>query len=253
MAIGNPGDQLRRLKALVPKRWFGDTSPLLNAVLGGIAAVMARAYGQLTYVTAQTRIATASDQWLDAIGSDFLGNALPRRVSEPDAAYRPRIERELFRERATRHGLIAAVTDFTGLPPSVFEPWNVRDAGAYRGPVLGYGVAGAYGSLAVPNEAFLTVYRSVNALVPPFAGWRVSTGGWGRGTIGYATLSQVGVLVSDADIMSCVDRNRPAGIKVVLTIQNMTNASTGTLASDAGPVTFDLNPFTLSTGPIVLA
>ena len=99
---------LARLRAVLPTYWFPDSAPVLDGLLNGLAAGWAWSYQQLQYVKAQTRIATATDIWLDVIADDFFGNRLSRRPGQSDSALRGRIQRELFRERGTR-GAIASV------------------------------------------------------------------------------------------------------------------------------------------------
>src|SRR5258708_34314097 len=99
---GDQLDMLARLRTVLPTRWFPDQAPVLDALLSGLAAAWTWAYDQLHYVKAQTRIATASDIWLDIIALDFFGRHLVRRSGQSDAAFRARIQRELFRERGTR-------------------------------------------------------------------------------------------------------------------------------------------------------
>jgi hypothetical protein len=79
---------------------------VLVGLLSGLASSWSWAYQQLQYVKAQTRIATATDIWLDIIACDFFGNRLVRRVPQSDDAFRSRIRRELFRERGTRGAIV---------------------------------------------------------------------------------------------------------------------------------------------------
>src|SRR5690348_16941119 len=97
--IGDQQDMLARLRAVLPTRWFPDQAPVLDSISGGLASCWSWVYSLLQYVKAQTRIASASDIWLDIIALDFFGTRLVRRHGQSDAAFRSRIQREFFRER----------------------------------------------------------------------------------------------------------------------------------------------------------
>src|SRR6185437_6566224 len=139
--IGDQQDMLRRIKAVLPARWFADTSPVLDGVLSGLAAGWAWVYGLLGFVVAQTRIATATGVWLDMIARDCFGTRLSRHGGQADDAFRARIQRELLRERGTRAAISAVLRDLTGRAPVIFEPGRIADTGAYNA-AIGYGVAG---------------------------------------------------------------------------------------------------------------
>jgi hypothetical protein len=128
---GDREDMVARLRAVLPTRWFPDGSPVLDGVLNGLAAGWSWAYDQLQYVKAQTRIATATDVWLDIIANDFFGSRLVRHAGQGDKAFRGRIQRELFRERGTRGAIISVLQDLTGRAPVVFEPARPADTGGY--------------------------------------------------------------------------------------------------------------------------
>ncbi len=127
---GDTNDLLARLKVTLPAKWFADSTPILDGLLTGLASAWSWLYALLVFTRNQTRLATATGTFLDAISADCLGPALPRRTAEPDATYRLRIARELLRERNTRTALVAALTDLTGRPPIVFEPTRPADTGA---------------------------------------------------------------------------------------------------------------------------
>ena len=132
MANGDVADFSARIISVLPP-WFPDPvdAPVVYALVQGIATVMAQCYSLLAYVKNQTRLATSTDGFLDLFATDFFGNSLPRRASEMDSAYRPRISASLFLEKATRHGLIQALTILTGrtgasagcLLPWLWRPW----------------------------------------------------------------------------------------------------------------------------------
>jgi hypothetical protein len=200
---GDTQDMLSRLKATLPSRWFADSTPVLDGLLTGLAAIWSWLYAALAYTKAQTRIATATDSFLDAITTDFFGPRLPRRPAEPDAAFRPRIQRELLRARDTRAAVIAVLTDLTGRLPHVFEPTRPADTGAWCGP-LGYGVAGGWGSLMLPFQCFVTAYRAQGSGIANVTGYGQPAGGYGHGAIEYASLSMLTGEITDADITQSI-------------------------------------------------
>ncbi len=178
--IGDTQDMLARLKATLPANWFPDSTPVLDGLLTGLGKVWCHLYDQLQFVVLQTRVATASGGFLDAISIDFLGNLLPRRLAEPDMAFRSRIQRELVRERNTRAAIFSVLTDLTGRTPRIFEPARPADTGAY-GAVCGYATAGAWGSLSLPFQCFVTAYRARGNGIAAVTGYGNGAGGYGGG------------------------------------------------------------------------
>ncbi len=201
-------DMLRRLKAALPRRWFADNTPLLDGLLTGLASTWVWLYQALAYTKRQTRLGTATDQFLDLISDDFLGTALPRRTAEPDAAFRTRISRELLRERNTRSAIASALGDLTGRAPTIFEPARPTDTGCYNGP-LGYGVAGGWGSLLLPFQCFVTAYRPSGSGIAYVAGYGQPTGSYGGGALQYASLSMLTGEIVDADITNAIAHVMP--------------------------------------------
>jgi len=211
MATGDQADMLVRVKALLP-RWFGDATPVLDGLLSGVAQVQAFVYGLVAYAGLQTRIKTASDGWLDVIAADFFGLALSRAAGQSDASLRSRIIVHLFRERATRAGMVKVLTDLTGAAPVMFEPQRPLDTGSYGGPMLGYGVAGGYGSLQMPYQALVLVSRPAGSGIPKVAGYGVSSGGYGMASQAeYASVGMVLGAVTDADIYAAIEATKPVG------------------------------------------
>jgi hypothetical protein len=211
MATGDQQDMLGRMQALMPRGWFGDSPTILTALLGGFAAIFANVYSVLMYANAQLRIATASDGFLDVISADFFGTTLPRKTNESDAAFRNRIIINLFRERATRKAVTQVLTTLTGRAPLIIEPSRPADTGGY-GVACGYGLAGAYGSLVHPYQAFVTAYRPLGTGIPYVAGYGSSPSGYSSASRGeYASLSMVQASVSDSDIYAAIANVIPAG------------------------------------------
>ena len=174
---GDQQDMLARLRTVLPTRWFPDSAPVLDGLLSGLASGWSWAYQQLQYVKAQTRIATATDIWLDIIAQRLLRQ--PAGTDGQDKAtraFRSRIQRELFRERGTRGAIVAVLQDLTGRAPLVFEPARSTDTGGYgslagAGGGVGYGRAGGWGSLTLPFQCFITAYRPVGSGIATVSGW----------------------------------------------------------------------------------
>ncbi len=204
---GDPADMLARLKSTLPRSWFADTTPVLDGVLTGLANAWSWLHGALTYTIAQTRIATATDSFLDQIAGDFFGTRLLRLPTEPDSAYRTRIRRELLRERGTRQALVQVLQDLTGRTPVVFEPSRPADTGAWGG-ALGYGSAGGWGSLMLPYQCFVTAYRAQGSGIAKVAGYG-GPSGYGVGAIQYASLSMLTGSITDQQISAAIARVMP--------------------------------------------
>ena len=154
---GDQEDQARRIRDLIPS-WFADSNPLLDAILWGWGKAKAHVYALIMYVRLQMRVQTATDGNLDMIAADFFGDELQRYPGQSDDDYRVRIMASLLRERNTRAGIRKILLDLTGNEPIIVEPWRPADTGGY-GVACGYGVAGAYGSMRLPYQAFITVER----------------------------------------------------------------------------------------------
>lgn len=201
---------LARLQMVLPTRWFPDRTPVLDGLLNGLAETWSWLGSLLRYVAAQTRIATASDMWLDIIALDFFGDRLTRRSNQSDDAFRRRIQRELFRERGTRRAIVNALEDLTGRTPSIFEPARSTDTGGYgsrtcaAGGGTAYCAAGGWGSLHLPFQCFVMAYRPVGSGISAVSGWGGEVGGYGHGAIEYASLEMVQGQVTDADIYTAV-------------------------------------------------
>lgn len=217
MTDDQPGMQ-QRLRSLLP-RWFPDASPILDGVLAGLAAGAAFLRQLTAYAALQARIKTATDGWLDLIADDFFGGTLVRAVGQADESFRSRILANLLRERVTRRALEQVLTDLTGTPPVVVEPMRPADTGGYGSGGVGYGVAGAYGSLLMPLQCLVRVKRPPAQGIPDVAGYGVPTGGYGEPSRAvYASLADVQGAVTDADILSAVESVRPAGTTVWVNI-----------------------------------
>ena len=234
MATGDARDILTRLKAVLPGDWFPLTStgqpsasPILDGVLSGPAWALSWAYSLIQYVQLQQRIATATDVFLDLAARDYFGGTLTRNGGETDSVFSARIQAALLPAAATRSAMIAALTNLTGTAPGIFEPFNPLDTGAYNYGGLGYNVAGGYGSLALPAQAFITAYRQASGGIPLLSGYSAQAtaptyapGGYGTGLIAYATLAQAATQVQDSEIYATVARTQAAGVTCWTRIEN---------------------------------
>lgn len=220
MATGDVPDFLRRLKALIPNNWFTPgQSPLLDGVLTGFAQVFSFNYAQLAYLRLQTRIATATDGFLDLIANDYFGSRLFRQANQSDNSFRARILASILRKRNTRDAVTSIVTQLTGRAPIILEPTRPNDTGVWDGPGIGWDIAGGWGSLLLSYQSFVTVFRPAGQGVPNIAGWDISTGAWNTPSqLEWATASQVDGL-TDADLYAAVESVRPIGYTIWVALQ----------------------------------
>jgi hypothetical protein len=201
---GDQEDMLARMRAVLPVRWFADSTPVLDGLLSGLASMWSWAYSLLYYVRMQTRIATATDVWLDVIASDFFGGRLQRRAGQSDDAFRSLIQNSLLRDHGTRQSIVSAVQDLTGRTPIVFEPMRTSDTGGYSLGGIGYRTAGGWGNMSLPFQCFVTAYRPTGSGIALVAGWGCAIGAYSVGTIEYASLAMVQGQVTDSDIVAAI-------------------------------------------------
>ena len=194
---------LARIKTVLPARWFADETPVLDALLTGLASAWVELFDLLNIVRAQGRIATASAIFLDIAASDYFGTVLPRRIAESDRSYSARIQKNLLRPRTTRASVIQILKDLTGRVPKIFEPRNPDDTGAY-GAYLGYGLMGGYGSMNMPYQFLVNAYRPNNLPVGNASGYVTGPGGYGIAPAYFADTSQFQGHIDDAEIYSCI-------------------------------------------------
>jgi hypothetical protein len=218
MSIGDQSDMLSRLKRLLPIGWFGDNNPIRDALLWGYAQALSWGYTLYLYAQAQTRIKTATDGWLDLIGLDFFGDNLIRYSGQADGSYRNRILINIFRERATRHGMDQVLFDLTGRHPLIIEPAKPDDCGCL-GLTLGLGVAGPLGSTSCPYQAFVTAYRPSGSGAANWPGLKTNWFGLGQ-TSALIPQSQFFSDVSDADIIAAIEATKAYGTTVWFRITN---------------------------------
>ncbi len=215
--VGDLQDIVYRLRSVLPKGWFADDSPVLGALLQGIATPWVWFYGVISYTIKQTRLLTATDSWLDLIAWDFFGESLSRTPSEVDVVFRERIQTALQREAATRSAIAEALEQLVGSEPLIFEPARCSDTGCYgvmgQGTRLNtgfaYNAAGGWGTLTLPMQFFVTTVRPPTPGVNMLAGYGTSNGGYGLGSISYINLSTVPGYVTDLEIQETLTRLLP--------------------------------------------
>ncbi len=195
---GDIRDMIYRLKSNLPTRWFPDHTPVLDALLSGLASAWVTMYDLLGYTQGQTRLASVSGDLLDGASADFFGTRLARVTNEPDSTFRLRLQNALVREHATRRSLQAALTTLTGFQPKIFEPARVTDTGGYGLPVMGYGVAGAWGNLNLPFQVLVVAKRPASPGIALIAGYGTP------GPLARADLAQIPGYLSDKDIENTV-------------------------------------------------
>lgn len=283
MATGDQADFVGRIRAVLPARWFSLTAPpglgvpvgqfdiglstlgsgapvpsvtpVLDAVLNGLAYAWSWFSGLYSYVNLQSRIATATDVFLDIIASDYFGGAIFRKPAELDPHFSTRIRKEIVRLRNTRAGLVQALVDLTARVPVIFEPAMAFDTGGYgfqgmtAGTNLAYGGtgvvgAGGYGSLQLPFQFFITAFRASGGGIANVAGYYTGSGwaggGYGSiaafgadaGAIEYASLAMSLGQITDTDIDAAIVSVLPAAVTAWTRIESPSSApSTGLLDS----------------------
>jgi hypothetical protein len=218
-------DIFKRIKLLLPARWFGEDTPILDAVINSLSAGWAGLFDLIAYVKTQARISTAMEAWLDLVARDFFGDRVIRRQRETDASFRKRISMELLRDKCTRAALYDLLKDLTGMPPAIFEPSNPRDTGCYGSLALcgagvaGYGVSGGWGNLHMPFQALVSAFRANVPGVGMINGWDGNVGGFGTGLSAYIDLDNSSSAPDDLEIYRQVSRTCAAGTIIWLSIR----------------------------------
>jgi hypothetical protein len=212
MAKGDTNDVVNRLRATLPP-WFPDLSnaPVLTALLTATADAFASVYNLYGFAKMQTRILTSTGGWLDMTAWDYFGPRFLRRSGESDDLFKPRILQEILRPRQTRDAITRVLTDLTGTPPVIVEAFNPSDCGGYGIPGSGYGLAGCYGSLALPNQIFVTAVRPAVPGIPNVGGYGLGPSGYGVAGE-YTDASQMTGPIDDAAIYKAVADTVAAGI-----------------------------------------
>ena len=200
--IGDAPDFARRLSAQLPAGWFDAAAPRIGGVLAGFSQAWASLYAALIAAQLQLRLATVSGGFLDMACADYTGRKIVRRKLETDDVLRWRLL-PVFRDKVTRAALISRLTALTGNVPTIFEPARPGDTGGYN-IARGYNVAGAYGTLTMPFQFFVTVQRPVGQGLATVSGYNTFGGGWGVGALVYARIEDSLPHVTDQDINDAI-------------------------------------------------
>lgn len=245
-AVGSVQDIFNRLvKNLV--NWFGTDTPVLDALLIGLATTESFIYNLIGEANNQTRIKTATGENLDLISNDFFGNTLPRHDGENDSSFRNRILANLIQLKATRPAMQSALLALTGNEPILFEPWRPADCGGYNiSNRMGYSIAGMYGSGSYAYQAFVDVflpqfqgmgtYGGYNSVVVGYSAF----GGFARGWYGGQSL--IDILVSDQDVYDIINSTKVFGTLIWVNIHDGPEPPVAGLIYDSnGNIIYDGN------------
>lgn len=154
------------------------------------------------------------------IAYDFFGTNYGRPAGQGDDVYRNSIKINLFRERGTRQAIIDILEELTGNTPHIFEPQRPLDTGSYGGPMIGYGVAGGYGSMMIPYQAFVTAFRPLGTGIPYVAGYGSTPSGYSTPSRGeYASQSMITGSITDAQVYEAVAAVKMEGTIVWVRLQ----------------------------------
>lgn len=212
MAIGDQQDIFNRLISVLPP-WFGDSTPVRDAILNAYAVTAAYNYQLYEYVKLQTRIKTATEDNLDLISQDYFGNKLPRRYGESDDTFRARILANLLPFPATRQGIATAVYTLTGRWPVITESFNISDNGALN--INAYYNQSVYGSASYPATFWITAYRPISTGV----GFPALNNDFYLNINGYFwSPDMIGRQVTDNDIYNLIAATKAAGVTALVEI-----------------------------------
>lgn len=226
MATGDSANIQGRLLRYLPSSWFGQSgeSPAVAAGMAGVVAVLVNIFSLITFTRLQARIATSTGGWLDFSAYSFLGNELPRFHLEADDGYRPRIRKEIFRDRNTRPAGIEILTELTGVAPFVFEGWYAPVNGGRGSGRLAYSRACRWGSTNSPAQVIFHVPQPQNYGIPNRGGRGSVTpsgaavGGYGGGNYSYVNDSEiVGSGPSQEEIIQRLESVRTDGVEYFVT------------------------------------
>jgi hypothetical protein len=239
MATGDQADFMARLRALLPASWFGDSYPVLSVVLAGLGNALATIYALIAFTWAQTRLATSQGGFVDLWANDYLGASIIRLPQETDTAFKTRTQWAITAPRGTVPALREMLEFLTGNAPRVIEPANTGDTGGWAGPIGAEGGglfawddgsgtvgAGAWGSLLLPCQLFITVYRPALQASASLGGWTGplgtegdALGGWSgaapytseAGSLAFIDDDMVAATLTDAFLIAAVYAWMPAG------------------------------------------
>ena len=77
---------------------------------------------------------------------------------------------------------------------------------------IAYQLAGGWGSLNLPFQIFVTTYRPASVGIGFVSGWECDGGGYGQGSLEYASLTMMQGQVTDTDICRAITAVLPVGV-----------------------------------------
>jgi hypothetical protein len=192
---------------------------VLNSSLQGTAWALSTTAAQLAYAALQTRIKTATGEWLDIISNDFYGSGLSRYPNESDTQFRARILSRLFMLGPSRADMSTLLTLITGRVPLIIEPWRVQDCGAWDAPSFGWDTVTASGcghwAEQLPYQCFIEAYTPVGTGIPYVAGWDQPEAGWDTASQGeWTDAGMVAESVTEETILGAIESCRMAGTRI---------------------------------------
>ena len=208
-------DIFSKLKNALPLGWFSTDSTLIDAVCNAAAWAFALVYDNIIASIPLLRINTAFGGFLDLISCDFFGSRIPRYANETDPMFLSRIKLNMFRERGTRAAMRSILTDFTGIPPQIFEPRNSHDVCHLN---LFYLNIGQLGSTHYPYQAFVTAYRPYSSNVLSLPG--LDTFGMTLNQDAYLASGRNPNQIVDQTIFDAVELTKPYGTLIWVRIED---------------------------------
>lgn len=221
MTIGDKDSLYGLLKQNTPP-WFGEDTPVLDAILKGTAETDSYIYSLISDTALQTRISTATGYMLDYVSQDFFGDKLPRKPDESDTAFRNRIQAYLLPERCTRKGIATILKRLTGREPVLIEGFEPTDCGAYDASFYydaGFGYGWDYDDPQGAYTGIIYAFRPRPAGLYGLYGYDEGYFGYDfQASNAYWDTDQAIISVSDSDIQYAVDNSKVYGTKIYLYI-----------------------------------
>ena len=230
---GTAADIVARVKRLIPKGWFSFAAPVRDALMGGASDAASWCYGLIGYAKLQTRLAWATGPWLDLYAYDFFQLNIRRSSTQNDAAFRARLQAELLRERVTRAGMMRAIKDLTGTAPTIIEPFNPGDCGAWDNGTFAWDTAGAWGDY-LPCQAFIIVTPPGLQGVPQVGGWDTGAAAWDGGATQWVDQSMIAGQVTTQNIYDTINHTKPIGSVAWVRVGNNSSLPPSSNFSTAG-------------------
>lgn len=211
---GDSDDIVSRLQRWLPSGWFPpDAGTRIYSIIAGFASVLAFIWTLLGYTRLQTRLATATDGFLDLASDDFFGGNLPRLDGELDAWFSLRIRDEVLRDRLTRQAIDDLLFEITGQHPIITELERPLDVGAYRYQGLAFRRLGHWASRAWRPMVFIQTAHAGRFAIQHFGGFRDTRAAFRIPTFIWADPSMItGSGYTDLQMFAALERIRAGGV-----------------------------------------